>query len=60
MTASWHLAPKRKKFFETYAKTRKFDPNGAENWYKQDLDEIAKLPVSIPGHEKANSLYFSN
>eukprot|EP00026_Physarum_polycephalum_P001731 Phypoly_transcript_01733.p1 GENE.Phypoly_transcript_01733~~Phypoly_transcript_01733.p1 ORF type:complete len:1003 (+),score=155.23 Phypoly_transcript_01733:421-3009(+) len=41
---SWHQAQKRKRFFETYAKTRKFDPNVAENWYPQDLDEISKLP----------------
>eukprot|EP00026_Physarum_polycephalum_P001631 Phypoly_transcript_01633.p1 GENE.Phypoly_transcript_01633~~Phypoly_transcript_01633.p1 ORF type:complete len:1064 (+),score=132.57 Phypoly_transcript_01633:31-3192(+) len=39
----WRHAGYRKKFFETYARERGFDPLNPENWYKQSLRKITAL-----------------
>jgi hypothetical protein len=33
LTAKWHEIRNRRKFFESYAKRKGFDPLNPENWY---------------------------
>ena len=41
----WHTKENRRKFFETYASARKFDPLNPENWYCQQRKEIHSVRV---------------
>jgi hypothetical protein len=42
---SWHDKKRRRKFFENFALENGFDFTKAENWYSQNIDNIAQKKV---------------
>jgi hypothetical protein len=45
--ASWQSIDSRRKLFEQYAASRKFDPLNPENWYAQPRKNILSTQVFV-------------
>jgi len=46
-TAEYRDIRSRRRFFDDYANTQKFDPRKPENWYSQNIEKLTLLKVFI-------------